>query len=152
VDHALRQRLRPHDIGFPASLEQILPPYFPNIAPSGYTTYGASRSFGKPVTESATWSWSEIVNKTIAASGEVGGEFRDNLDTSIHHHELWKLRLQRRLDAAKRTELERRLRQLDCIAAIGHAGKGSVPINPLTRMAIAIMGSSCRTTTASLTR
>jgi hypothetical protein len=71
----------PTTLGFPASLEQILPPYFPNIAPSGYTTYGASRSFGNQFTESATWSWSEIVNKTIRRHQvKFGGEFRDNLD------------------------------------------------------------------------
>ena len=71
----------PTQLGLPPSLERILPPLLPNIAPSGYTTFGAARSFGNQFTESATWSWSEIVNKTIRRHQvKFGGEFRSNLD------------------------------------------------------------------------
>ena len=71
----------PTSLGFPSSLLQSLQPYFPNIAPSGYTTYGAARSGGNQFTESGTWSWSEIVNRTVHRHQvKFGGEFRVNLD------------------------------------------------------------------------
>jgi hypothetical protein len=71
----------PTQLGFPSSLLLVLPPYFPTIASSGYTTFGSGRSGGNQFTESATWSWSEIVNKTIRTHQvKFGGEFRSNLD------------------------------------------------------------------------
>ena len=71
----------PTSLGFPSSLLDVVPPYFPTIAPSGYTTFGASRSSGNQFTESATWSWAEILNKTIGRHQvKFGGEFRVNLD------------------------------------------------------------------------
>jgi hypothetical protein len=71
----------PTTLGFPASLLNTVPPYFPSIQPSGYTTFGASRSYGNQFTESATWSWSETVNRTIRRHQvKFGGELRSNLD------------------------------------------------------------------------
>ncbi len=71
----------PTTLGFPSSLLNTLPPYFPSIAPSGYTTFGASRSFGNQFTESSTWSWSEILNRTVRRHQlKFGGEFRVNQD------------------------------------------------------------------------
>jgi len=71
----------PTSLGFPSYLLNTLPPYFPAIQPSGYTSFGSGRSFGNQFTESATWSWSEIVNKTIGRHQvKFGGEFRSNLD------------------------------------------------------------------------
>jgi len=67
----------PTKLGFPSSLLQTLPPYFPTIAPSGYQTFGAARSGGNQFTESGNWSWSEIVNRTIRRHNlKFGGEFR----------------------------------------------------------------------------
>jgi len=74
----------PTTLGFPASLLQTQPPYFPAIS-DGYTSFGAGRSAGNQFTESASWSWSEIVNKTIRRHQiKFGGEFRvmlDNIDS-----------------------------------------------------------------------
>jgi hypothetical protein len=71
----------PTTLGFPSSLMNTLPPYFPNIAPSGYQTFGASRSYGNQFTESASWSWAEIVNRTVRRHQvKFGGEFRVMLD------------------------------------------------------------------------
>jgi hypothetical protein len=71
----------PTTLGFPSSLLQTLPPYFPTIVTGTYTQFGASRSGGNQFTESATWSWSETVNKNIRThSLKFGGEFRVNLD------------------------------------------------------------------------
>jgi hypothetical protein len=74
----------PTTLGFPASLLQTLPPYFPAIN-DGYTAFGAGRSAGNQFTESASWSWSEIVNKTIRRHQiKFGGEFRvmlNNIDS-----------------------------------------------------------------------
>lgn len=70
----------PTTLGFPASLLQTLPPYFPAIS-DGYTSFGAGRSAGNQFTESSSWSWSEIVNKTIRRHQvKFGGEFRVMLD------------------------------------------------------------------------
>jgi len=75
----------PTQLGFPASLVQPLQPYFPEISPSSYATYGAGRSQGNQLTWSTGWSWSEIVNKTIRRHQvKFGGEFRvmlDNIDS-----------------------------------------------------------------------
>ena len=71
----------PTSLGFPSSLLQTLPPFFPGIQPSGYTSFGSGRSFGNQFTESASWSWSETVNKTVKRhSVKFGGEFRVMLD------------------------------------------------------------------------
>lgn len=71
----------PTSLGFPSSLLNTLPPYFPTIGVSGYQGFGASRSGGNQFTESATWSWAEIVNRTIHRHQvKWGGEFRVNLD------------------------------------------------------------------------
>jgi hypothetical protein len=71
----------PTTLGFPASLLKVLPPYFPTIAASGYTTFGSGRSGGNQFTESATWSWSETVNRTIRRHQvKFGGEFRSMLN------------------------------------------------------------------------
>jgi hypothetical protein len=71
----------PTTLGFPASLLQTLPAYFPTIAVSGYQGFGASRSGGNQFTDGATWSWSEVVNKTIRTHQvKFGGEFRSSLD------------------------------------------------------------------------
>jgi hypothetical protein len=71
----------PTQLGFPSSLLNTLPPYFPTIVTGTYTQFGAARSGGNQFTESATWSWSEIVNKTVRRHQiKFGGEFRSNLD------------------------------------------------------------------------
>ncbi len=71
----------PTTLGFPASLLNTLPPYFPTIAASGYTTFGSGRSSGNQFTESATWSWSETVNRTVRRHQvKFGGEFRSMLN------------------------------------------------------------------------
>jgi len=58
----------PTTLGFPSSLLNTLPKYFPTISPSGYTTFGAARSGGNQFTASTDWSWSETVNRTFAAT------------------------------------------------------------------------------------
>jgi hypothetical protein len=74
----------PTTLGFPQALANLLPPYFPTISPSGYQSFGASRSGGNQFTESGDWSWSEIVNRTIRRhSVKFGGEFRV-LETNIN--------------------------------------------------------------------
>ena len=71
----------PTSLGFPSSLLNTLPPYFPTISPSGYTTFGSGRSSGNQFTESAGWSWSEVASRTINRHQlKVGGEFRVMLD------------------------------------------------------------------------
>jgi hypothetical protein len=50
----------PTTLGFPSSLLNSLQPYFPTIAPSGYTTFGAARSGGNQFTESTSWWWMAI--------------------------------------------------------------------------------------------
>ena len=72
----------PTSLGFPASLLKTLPPYFPTISLSGtYTTFGSGRSSGNQFSESASWTWSEFVSKTIGRhSVKFGGEFRSILD------------------------------------------------------------------------
>jgi hypothetical protein len=71
----------PTTLGFPASLLNTLPPYFPTIAPSGYTTFGSGRSSGNQFTESATWSWAEVVNRTVRRHQvKFGGELRSMLN------------------------------------------------------------------------
>ena len=71
----------PTTLGFPSSLLNTQPPYFPTISVSGYQGFGASRSGGNQFTESATWSWAEIVNRTVRRHQvKWGGEFRVNLD------------------------------------------------------------------------
>jgi hypothetical protein len=70
----------PTTLGFPASLRNTLPAYFPTIS-SSYTTFGSGRSSGNQFTESASWSWAEVVNKTIRRHQvKFGGEFRVMLD------------------------------------------------------------------------
>jgi len=70
----------PTTLGFPASLLSVLPPYFPTIT-SSYTTFGSGRSSGNQFTQSASWSWAEVVNKTIGRHQvKFGGEFRSMLD------------------------------------------------------------------------
>ena len=67
----------PTTLGFPASLLQVLPAFFPTIAPSGYQSMGASRSGGNQFTESGDWYWGEVVNRTIRRHNlKFGGEFR----------------------------------------------------------------------------
>jgi len=67
----------PTTLGFPKALANVLPPYFPTVSPSGYQSFGASRSGGNQFTESGDWSWAEIVNRTIRRhSVKFGGEFR----------------------------------------------------------------------------
>jgi hypothetical protein len=71
----------PTTLGFPAALLNTLPPYFPTIGLTSYTTFGSGRNSGNQFSESASWSWSEIVNKTIHRhSVKFGGEFRSILD------------------------------------------------------------------------
>src|ERR1019366_1301618 len=61
-------------------LLNTLPAYFPTIT-SSYTTFGSGRSSGNQFTQSATWSWSEVMNKTIRRHQvKLGGEFRVMLD------------------------------------------------------------------------
>src|SRR5271157_1694674 len=70
----------PTKLGFPSSLLSQLPPYFPTIAPSNYQTFGAARSGGNQFTESTSWSWAEVVNRTIRRHNvKWGGEFRSLL-------------------------------------------------------------------------
>jgi hypothetical protein len=74
----------PTTLGFPSSLLSSLPAFFPTITPSGYTTYGSGRSGGNTFTEAATWSWSEIVNKTAGRHQvKFGGEFRTMLNNLV---------------------------------------------------------------------
>jgi hypothetical protein len=71
----------PTQLGFPANLLNTLPAYFPTIAATGYTTFGSGRSGGNQFTESATWSWAEVVNKTIRRHQvKFGAEFRSMLN------------------------------------------------------------------------
>ncbi|SPE30807.1 hypothetical protein SBA3_170004 [Candidatus Sulfopaludibacter sp. SbA3] len=71
----------PTQLGFPSYLLNTLPAYFPTISPSGYTAFGSGRSSGNQYTESATWSWGEVVNKTIRRHQvKFGGEFRSMLN------------------------------------------------------------------------
>jgi hypothetical protein len=71
----------PTTLGFPSSLLNTLPAYFPTIGVSGYQGFGASRSGGNQFTESASWSWAEIVNRTVRRHQvKFGGEFRVMLD------------------------------------------------------------------------
>lgn len=71
----------PTNLGFPSYLLNTLPPYFPAIQPSSYTSFGSGRSAGNQFTESASWSWSEMVSKTIDTHQlKFGGEFRVMLD------------------------------------------------------------------------
>ena len=71
----------PTTLGFPSSLLNTQPPYFPTIGVSSYQGFGAARSGGNQFTESATWSWAEIVNRTVRRHQvKWGGEFRVNLD------------------------------------------------------------------------
>jgi hypothetical protein len=71
----------PTQLGFPVSLLKTLPPYFPTISPSGYTAFGSGRSSGNQFTESATWSWSETVSRSIRRHQlKFGGEFRSMLN------------------------------------------------------------------------
>ena len=113
----------PTTLGFPSSLLNTQPPYFPTIGVSGYQGFGASRSGGNQFTESATWSWAEIVNRTIRRHQvKWGGEFRVNLDNvNSPTTNFGSYAFTCRLDATKRADRERRQRQRDCLAAAGHA-------------------------------
>jgi hypothetical protein len=77
----------PTTLGFPASLLNVLPPYFPTISPSGYQAFGAVRSGGNQYTHSGDWSWSETVNRSIRRHQlKFGGEFRvllTNIDSPV---------------------------------------------------------------------
>jgi hypothetical protein len=71
----------PTQLGFPASLLKTLPPYFPAIQISSYTSFGAGRSAGNQYSTSGSWSWSEFVNKSINRHAvKFGGEFRSILN------------------------------------------------------------------------
>jgi Carboxypeptidase regulatory-like domain/TonB dependent receptor-like, beta-barrel len=71
----------PTSIGFPASLMKVLPPYFPAISMTSYTTFGSGRNGGNQLSYSNSWSWSEFVNKTRGRHGlKFGGEFRSILN------------------------------------------------------------------------
>jgi hypothetical protein len=73
--------LNPTALGFPQTLADQVPPYFPEITMSGYTTFGAGRSQGNQLSFSSDWDWTETVNKTIGRhSLKMGGEFRAILD------------------------------------------------------------------------
>jgi hypothetical protein len=64
-------------LGFPASLAKQTMAFFPSIAMSNYTTFGAGRSYGNELAFSSSWSWSEVVNKIIGRNSlKFGGEFR----------------------------------------------------------------------------
>lgn len=73
----------PATLGFPSSLLAQIPDplYFPTIALTDYSTFGAGRSSGNQTTFSEIWSASETVNKTVAShSIKLGGEFRVNIE------------------------------------------------------------------------
>jgi hypothetical protein len=73
--------LNPTALGFPQALANQVPPYFPEITMSGYTTFGAGRSQGNQLSFSSDWDWTETVNKTIGRhSLKFGGEYRAILD------------------------------------------------------------------------
>ncbi len=66
----------PTQLGFPSSLLQQLPPMFPTITMTNYTTFGAGTG-GNKISFSNSWSWSEFVNQVINRhSLKFGGEFR----------------------------------------------------------------------------
>ncbi len=69
----------PSTLGFPASLVSQMPrKFFPQIAMSGYTTFGST---GSQYTTSDTYSWSEIFSKTAGYhSIRFGGEYRAMLN------------------------------------------------------------------------
>jgi len=75
----------PTTLGFPAALLQRLPPYFPTISMTTYTTFGAGRSGGNQFSFSSSWAWSEFVNRTVNRhSLKFGGEARliqDNINS-----------------------------------------------------------------------
>jgi hypothetical protein len=71
----------PTSLGFPSSLLSNLPPYFPTISATSYTTFGSGRNGGSQLSFSSSWSWSEFVNKTRGRhSLKFGGELRSILD------------------------------------------------------------------------
>lgn len=73
--------LNPTALGFPQALADQVPPYFPEITMSNYTTFGAGRSQGNQLSFSSDWDWTETVNKTFGRhSLKFGGEYRAILD------------------------------------------------------------------------
>lgn len=72
----------PVQLGFPASLVAQLPrKFFPRIAMTEYTQFGAGRNIGSEFTFSDVWSFSETLNRTLRSHTlKVGGEFRSKRD------------------------------------------------------------------------
>lgn len=71
----------PTQLGFPQSLSNLVPHYFPQITLSSYTSFGAGRSQGDQLSYSSNWDWTETVNRTIGRhSLKFGGESRTILD------------------------------------------------------------------------
>jgi hypothetical protein len=67
----------PTTLGFPQSVANMVPHYFPQITMSSYTSFGAGRSQGDQLSFSGNWDWTETVNKVIGRhSLKFGGEFR----------------------------------------------------------------------------
>ncbi len=147
----------PTQLGFPASLLQTLPPYFPSIQPSGYTSFGSGRSFGNQFTESASWSWSETVNKTIRRhSVKFGGEFRamlDNINSPTTNFGSYTVQLdtrRRQKCAFERGVPPRGTRSRRCCS--GYRREAARPSMRRWRMAFIITALSFRTTGVSPTR
>ena len=82
LDRSLFRQLRSHtQLGFPQSLSNLVPHYFPQITLSSYTSFGAGRSQGDQLSYSSNWDWTETVNRTVGRhSLKFGGEFRTILD------------------------------------------------------------------------
>lgn len=79
--HLYSDNFDPTILGFPQSLANEVPHYFPEITASNYTSFGAGRSQGDQLSYSSNWDWTETLNRTIGRhSLKFGGEFRTLLD------------------------------------------------------------------------
>ena len=117
-------------LGFPSSLVSQMPrKWFPQIAMSGYTTFGTT---GSQYTTSDTYSWSEIFSKTAGNhSIRFGGEYRamlnlyDSPTSSMGNFSFTNAYTQYDAQRADAT-------QGNAVASflLGYPASGSLPINP----------------------
>ena len=117
-------------LGFPSSLVSQMPrKWFPQVAMSGYTTFGTT---GSQYTTSDTYSWSEIFSKTAGNhSIRFGGEYRamlnayDSPTSSMGNFSFNATYTQydaQRADATQGNSVASFL--------LGYPASGSLPINP----------------------